>query len=88
MNQALADGGMSEATLARITVPTLIVCGSEDRTYPSAIELQKRIPGARMAVIEGSGHACNFETPWEYDRHCIEFLDSLGLYDGPSQEQA
>ena len=87
MNQALA-GGMSEETLARIAAPTLIICGTEDRTYPSAIELQKRIRGAQFAAIEGSGHACNFETPWEYDRHCIAFLQRLGLYDGPAREEA
>ena len=36
-----------------------------------------------VKTVEGAGHSSNFEKPWEFDRHCIEFLARLGLYTGP-----
>jgi 3-oxoadipate enol-lactonase len=65
-----------------LTVPTLIVSGTLDRTRPGAFELQKRIKGSELASIEGAGHACNIEAPADYDAHCIRFLTRLGLFPG------
>ena len=84
MNEANARSRpRPEAFYDSLTMPVLIIAGSEDRTHPSALALHRRIPGSRFATIAGVGHACNFEAPWEYDRLCIEFLDELGLYPGP-----
>lgn len=84
MNEANARSRpRPEAFYDALTMPTLIIAGKEDRTYPSSVELHKRLPESKFKTIEGAGHACNFEAPWEFDRHCIEFLDALGLYPGP-----
>ena len=47
-----------EKWLGRIDVPTLIVWGANDRLFPKpfAEAWQRRIPGARLAVIEACGH--------------------------------
>jgi pimeloyl-ACP methyl ester carboxylesterase len=82
MNDALAECDMGDEVLARITTPTLIVAGTLDRSFPGVPDLQKRIKGSIVREIRDSGHACNFETPWAYDRHVIEFLRGLGLYPG------
>jgi pimeloyl-ACP methyl ester carboxylesterase len=65
-----------------LSVPTLIVSGTEDRSRPGAFELQKRIKKSELESIEGAGHACNLEAPAEYDACCIRFLKARGLFPG------
>ena len=62
-----------------IGVPTLVVSGSLDRSHQRALDLQPRIPGAQLAVIEGAGHTCNLERPWEFDAAVLRFLERAGL---------
>lgn len=52
-------------SLSAITVPTLLIAGSQDRmTWPKvARAVQAAIPGARLVSIEGSGHALMAERP-------------------------
>jgi 3-oxoadipate enol-lactonase len=52
-----------------IRVPTLVICGAEDRVTPPSLsrELAHLIPGARYEPIEGSGHLTNFERPDEFN---------------------
>lgn len=52
-------------SLVAITAPVLIVAGSQDRmTSPKAAKaLLDYMPGARLASIEGSGHALMAERP-------------------------
>jgi 3-oxoadipate enol-lactonase len=54
---------------AAIAVPTLVICGSEDKVTPPALshELAGLIPGARYAEIEGAGHISNLEKPTEFN---------------------
>ena len=56
--------------------------GTENRSHPSVADLQKLIKDCEVRNMEGAGHANNFEMPWEYDRHCIEFLARHGLFPG------
>jgi 3-oxoadipate enol-lactonase len=62
-----------------VTVPTLVVCGAEDRlTPPSASqELADGIAGARLALIPGAGHLSNIEKPAAFNRVVIEFLRGI-----------
>jgi pimeloyl-ACP methyl ester carboxylesterase len=80
-NDALLDAPPEEFYL-NLSVPTLILSGTQDRTRPGAFALQKRIKGSELESIEGAGHACNIESPIEYDAHCIRFLTKLGLFLG------
>jgi pimeloyl-ACP methyl ester carboxylesterase len=79
MNEALSHREPASYYQA-IKVPTLIITGTKDRSYPSALELQKLIPGCALQAIEGAGHAPMIEAPWDYDRHAIDFLTHLDLY--------
>ena len=47
--------------------PTIVVCGREDERTPVAVheELAGAIPGARLTVIDGSGHFTPLERPAE-----------------------
>ena len=59
-------------------MPTLLLWGSADRTVPvaSAVELQKHLPNSRLAVLQGSGHLPYEESPEEFNREVLGFLDS------------
>jgi len=61
---------------AAIRVPTLVVCGSEDKVTPPALsrELAALIPSARYAEIEGAGHLSNLEKPDEFNRLLDDFI--------------
>lgn len=55
----------ADARLAAITAPTLVAAGSDDRVIPPANArlLARAIPGARLAVFEGGGHAFMAQEP-------------------------
>ncbi|MFD1378987.1 alpha/beta fold hydrolase [Fodinicurvata halophila] len=54
-------------TLARITCPTLVLCGREDKLTPVALhrEMAAGIATSRMVVLEHSGHLPPMEKPEE-----------------------
>jgi 3-oxoadipate enol-lactonase len=53
------------AELSRVTVPTLVLAGSEDQATPADATdlLAARIPGARHEVLDGAPHLANVECP-------------------------
>ncbi|HLI13967.1 MAG TPA: alpha/beta fold hydrolase [Alphaproteobacteria bacterium] len=64
------------AALSRIAVPTLLVYGGDDRLTPVKIgrDMAAKIPGARLVVIEGSGHLVNIEQPDIFNATVRDFL--------------
>ena len=69
----------STPLLPTIDVPTLVVVGAEDVLTPEAEarRLHEGIPGSRLEVIAGAGHASSFERPAAFNRLVSEFLASL-----------
>lgn len=63
--QALLNRPDASAMLPRITCPTLLLCGRDDLWSPLARheDMQRLIPGARLEVIEASGHMTTMEQP-------------------------
>jgi 3-oxoadipate enol-lactonase len=59
-----------------IRVPTLVACGREDRaTVPVHSErLAARVPGARLAWIEGAGHVSALEEPEAVNALLVPFV--------------
>ncbi len=64
--QAVA-GHDVQARLGEITVPTLVIHGTEDQMLPFANGelIATKIPGARLAALEGVGHMFWWERPQE-----------------------
>jgi pimeloyl-ACP methyl ester carboxylesterase len=65
--------------LDAIRVPVLILTGSEDNAHLPALELQKRLAECELVTLQGAGHACNMEQPWEFDAEIIRFMERRGL---------
>jgi 3-oxoadipate enol-lactonase len=65
--------------LGAVTVPTLVLCGREDRGYPSALSehMARAIPGARLEWIEEAGHLSALERPEEVNRFLVPFVAGL-----------
>ena len=63
--------------LGRINFPTLVVVGSLDSVnlLNIADTLAKGIPGARKVVIPGASHHPPVETPQEFNRALLDFLN-------------
>lgn len=72
----LAD---QRAAAAAISVPTLVLCGDEDRITPPALsrELAGLIPGARIEIIARAGHLANAEQPAAFNQAVDRFLADL-----------
>jgi aminoacrylate hydrolase len=64
------------AELPRIKTPTLVVASENDYVIPGyhAEALARAIPGARLAIITGGGHANTATRPNEFNRIVLEFL--------------
>jgi 2-succinyl-6-hydroxy-2,4-cyclohexadiene-1-carboxylate synthase len=61
--------------LAGIAVPVLVVAGALDPTgVERARTIATGIPGARLAVLDGAGHAAHRESPAAFRRLTLEFL--------------
>jgi pimeloyl-ACP methyl ester carboxylesterase len=55
----------TSARLDRVTAPTLVVHGTEDQMLPvsNAEAIGRRIPGARVEIMDGIGHLFFWEEP-------------------------
>lgn len=64
--------------LARLTVPTLVLCGLKDRpNLPAAKELATGITGAELQLVPGAGHEWNIHQPDEFSRRLNAFYLDL-----------
>ncbi len=68
------------ADLGELQVPTLVLCGDEDRLTPPkyARYLADRLPAARYIEITDAGHMLPVERAAEVAAHVADFMASLG----------
>lgn len=67
------------ATLEKIRIPTLIICGREDAVTPlgESLYLKEHVLGAVIKVIDDAGHVSNLEHPNEFNEYLGDFLINL-----------
>jgi pimeloyl-ACP methyl ester carboxylesterase len=53
--------GTRSGDLARVSVPTLVIAAGEDLLTRGAEAMAQAIPGAKLVVVEGAGHAVALE---------------------------
>lgn len=65
--------------LCHIELPTLVICGSEDKMTPLKYSryLADQIPNASLKVVEGAGHMLPLEKPEIVASHINQFLKKL-----------
>ena len=65
------------AMIKAIDVPALLVAGELDQTgHPAGMRrVADMVPGARLAIVPGSGHYPWAENPVDFNRHLDAFLD-------------
>jgi pimeloyl-ACP methyl ester carboxylesterase len=75
-NRTLAAESVDDK-LGGITVPTLVIWGAGDKIVPldDGRDFAARIPGARLVIIPGSGHAPGIEKPKEFLDAIEPFID-------------
>ncbi len=71
--------------LGEIHCPTLVVAGARDTTVPFAAKvlLARSIRGARIRVVDESGHVTPGDQPGALNRLLLEHLSRLGATAGP-----
>jgi pimeloyl-ACP methyl ester carboxylesterase len=64
---AIDSGDRWRERLGELSVPTLVIHGTEDPMYPygNAVALAKEIPGARLLALERVGHEVPPRTVWD-----------------------
>jgi pimeloyl-ACP methyl ester carboxylesterase len=74
-----ADGFDVTQDLHRLAVPALILCGVDDRLTPVKYsrDLQARIRGSVLEIIEGAGHMVMLEQPQVVNAFIRRFLEGL-----------
>ncbi len=77
----MAERPDSTPDLAGIDVPALVITSGRDALIPPEVTsaIAERIPGARLAVIDGAGHLSNLEAPEEFNRLLEELVERCGM---------
>lgn len=62
--------------LPTISVPTLLVAGSDDRVAPASVmeRMAGKIPGAEFVVLEGCGHLGPMDQPEAFNAALLSFV--------------
>jgi pimeloyl-ACP methyl ester carboxylesterase len=71
------DGFNVMGKLGAISVPVLVICGTEDRFTPVKYSeyLTANIPGGRLVLVEGAGHMVMIEKPGDLNSAIRSFLE-------------
>ena len=78
MAHAFAEADLRDV-LPHIAVPTLLLYGDADRRSPLDVAeaLRDDIPGSKLVVLPGVGHASNLEAPEQFNQAVRSFLRGL-----------
>jgi 3-oxoadipate enol-lactonase len=74
---AKRDNPVSEAALADLSVPTLLITSENDVVFPPAAirEVAALMPGSELVELPDAGHSPYFETPEVFNRTVGAFLE-------------
>ncbi len=77
--KALANREDTCQSLNAISIPTLILCGQEDKVIPvtQSESMHRRINHSIFYIIENAGHLSNMEQPNEFNLSISQFISGL-----------
>jgi abhydrolase domain-containing protein 6 len=72
---ATGEEGILDNRLAKITSPTLVIWGKNDRVFPveGAAKFKRDIKDCRVLIVD-SGHVVNVDEPEKTEKTCTEFM--------------
>jgi len=74
----LAMAGRTETTenLSKINIPTLVICGNEDKLSPLTVmkPMSEKIPSSKFVLLEDAGHMTPIENPQTFNVVIKDFL--------------
>ncbi|MEJ2013872.1 MAG: alpha/beta fold hydrolase [Anaerolineales bacterium] len=70
--------------LHELQLPVHVIAGEADNTVSlrAKRELARRIEGARLTIIPGSGHVSPVDAPGAFNQALLDFLNSLDILEG------
>jgi 3-oxoadipate enol-lactonase len=73
---AMASRTDTTESLAKINIPTLVICGSEDKLSPPEVmkSLANKISNSKFILVEGAGHMTPIENPQAVNHAIKDFL--------------
>jgi 2-succinyl-6-hydroxy-2,4-cyclohexadiene-1-carboxylate synthase len=60
--------------LTSVAAPTLVICGALDPVRPRAEAVAAGVPGARLELVKGAGHAVHLEAPAVFRSLVLSFI--------------
>ena len=79
----LAMAGRTDTTefLPKIKIPTLVICGSEDKLSPLTVmkPIADKIPGSEFVLVKGAGHMAPIEKADFVNEKIARFLKRINL---------
>jgi pimeloyl-ACP methyl ester carboxylesterase len=84
--RSIMERADSRPMLGSIRVPTIVICGRDDKLTPPARaeEMAGGIPGADLLVVAGAGHLAPMERPFAVTRALRGWLQRSWTPDRPS----
>ena len=81
---AIAERAETCSTLNQINVPTLILCGREDKVTPlnESEFMDEAIKESILHIIDKAGHVSNLEQPYEFNKRLLDFLSVVNNSNG------
>ncbi len=78
MTSALGNADLNHI-LPEIKVPTLLLYGDKDKRSPQYVaeKMHSSIPGSKLVIMPGVGHASNLEAPDIFNKEVRNFLREL-----------
>jgi pimeloyl-ACP methyl ester carboxylesterase len=71
-----ATNVINEATLKRLSLPTVLITGEADLYSPPALirMVAAQIPNSEVVIMREPGHSSYWEQPDEFNRAVLDFL--------------
>jgi pimeloyl-ACP methyl ester carboxylesterase len=69
-----------EKRIEALQIPVLVVVGDEDEPCRKPSDFLARVlPDVRLHVLPRTGHCVNLETPAEFNRLCLDFIEAVSV---------
>jgi pimeloyl-ACP methyl ester carboxylesterase len=82
VTRAVIDRSSILDQLSKITIPTLILVGAQDKTQPleESEKIRSRLPNAKLVEVPDAGHISTVEQPEFITKQIAQFMQELEIH--------